>query len=430
MGDHYQYSGFHATFPGPDHLPMTPEVQLYSPDDANALSTMQNAMMGYIPDSAVKGYLPVLPWRYPPPPASGLAHWSPASPYDESIRSISPQTDCQSSRCMSSLSYDDATSCASGFESSPSPSSTYHEPMSMALYEQEPVSATEPAQPMLLNSPVFVAYPIQYASPTSSPSEPPKSPRKAPSTRKESTRNRVQKRSKAPKKTPARPKARIEPATTSKSTPKKSTDRRFECCFSRYGCTSTFPNKNEWKRHVSSQHIQAGFYRCDIGRCSLNNISPRATSQSPSSPSSPSSPCSSSSPSSQPPAILVNDFNRKDLFIQHQRRMHAPWITTKTRKNNVPQEEQNAFESSLEEVSKRCWKQLRLPPTLSQCGFCPMEFRGQNAWKERMEHVARHLDNADPGPEREDVPLREWAVDQGILVAVNGEWRLASLCRK
>ncbi|KAL3473349.1 hypothetical protein BJX99DRAFT_199409 [Aspergillus californicus] len=441
MDDHYHFAGFHA-FQHHDH-----DIQLYAHahthahahGEANALS-MPDAMMGYVPDIDVKGHLPVLPWRYPyppPPPASGLPYWSPATHFDESIRSVSPQSDShsQSTRCYSSLSYDDATPAASGFMSSPSPS--YHE-MPVSLYEQEPVNisastpATEP-QPMLQSSPPMFAYSIQYTSPSSSsPSEPSKPPRKTP-IRKVNTRTRVQKRSMAPKKSPVRSKPRATQDTATKPAPKKSTDRRFECCFSRYGCTSTFPNKNEWKRHVSSQHIQPGFYRCDIGRCSLNNHKSRPASQIPSSSSSSSSSSSTTTTTKsqiraqpQPQSPLVNDFNRKDLFIQHQRRMHAPWIATKT---TATSDERAAFETSLEAVWKRCWTQLRLPPTLSRCGFCGMEFRGEAAWKERMEHVARHLEKADPGPEREDVPLREWAVAQGIL-GVDGEsgrWKLRSL---
>ncbi|KAL8902544.1 MAG: hypothetical protein Q9207_004600, partial [Kuettlingeria erythrocarpa] len=43
--------------------------------------------------------------------------------------------------------------------------------------------------------------------------------------------------------------------------------RPFTCSFRRYGCKSRFGSKNEWKRHVSSQHLCPGIYRCDIGVC-------------------------------------------------------------------------------------------------------------------------------------------------------------------
>ncbi|KAL4920767.1 hypothetical protein BDW62DRAFT_198652 [Aspergillus aurantiobrunneus] len=423
MGDHYHYPDYNH-FPVPDHLPIAPEVQFYPHPDANTLvASMPDTMMGcasMVPEDAIKSphFPPFDPLRYPPPPsASDMGYWAPTSPFDESVRSVSPQTDCQSSGYMPSL-IDDTMSSSSGFESSPSPpyhESFYHESMGSPI---EPVH-TMPQQASPVFLPVSTTHqPSNYTtSPTSSPSEPAKSPNKAPSTREASTRKRIQKRTgkSRGKKTPAQS-SRAEQATASKEAPKKATDRRFECCFARYGCASTFPSKNEWKRHVSSQHIQLGFYRCDVGRCSLNNLKHRSPSPHHDNHTQLPTPASSDVQHPSTPTLLVNDFNRKDLFIQHQRRMHAPWITTsKTRKQSVSQTEKDDFEASLEDVWKRCWRQLRVPPTLSRCGFCAMEFRGANAWKERMEHVAMHFEKADPGPEEEDVPLREWAEENGVI---------------
>ncbi|KAL2860918.1 putative C2H2 finger domain protein [Aspergillus lucknowensis] len=437
MEGHYQYPQFDA-FHGPDPLPFEHGFRLYAPDDGHAIETsVPNAMISFssAPDAAAKGAVHLSAFdalRYPPPPSAvEFSSWHHVSAFDGSVRSISPQTDSQSSQCLSALPYDDAMSCSSGFASSPSPS--YHDPVPLALYEQEPVSASSEPSPSMMEGPSpYTVYssqpPIEYASPTSSSSsssnESSNRPGRTASSRKRSKRTTgVQKRSKPQKKTPARSsKSRANPDTTSKSTAKKLTDRRFECCFARYGCTITFPSKNEWKRHVSSQHIQLGFYRCDVDRCSLNNIKHQDPSHSP-------TPSSPRNTQPQTPTLLVNDFNRKDLFVQHQRRMHAPWVVSKNRsKQSVSEEERNAFEASLEKVSKRCWKQLRFPPTFNRCGFCAMEFHGQDAWKERMEHVARHFEKADPGPQEEDVPLREWAAEQGIIRFVNGAWKLATLC--
>ncbi|KAL4885203.1 hypothetical protein BJY04DRAFT_180382 [Aspergillus karnatakaensis] len=437
---HHQYPDFQAFPMG--HMPIVEDVHLY-PHDAEVLATsMPDAMMGCVPmacDNAVKSapFPPYSPLAYPHPPTPEMTYWSPA--FEESVRSASPQTDSQSG-CFSTH-YDDSGSCASGFESSPSPS--YPEMPVVGIYSPESMNAVEPIQtiqPIAQGNSMFVqvysSHPPEYTTPASaSPSEPTSSKpaRKAPA--KKNTRSRVQKRGKPAKKTPARP-SRTEAETTTKATPKKQTDRRFECCFARYGCTSTFPSKNEWKRHVSSQHIQPGFFRCDIGRCSLNNLK-RDTSQSDSQTPSPISPHPHSHSHSPPhlpstpttPTLLINDFNRKDLFIQHQRRMHAPWVSTK-RKEPVSKSEKDAFEATLADISKRCWVKLRPLPTLSQCGFCDQEFRGANAWKERMEHVARHLEKADPGPEREDVPLREWGVRNGVLRWEGERCWLVGLCGK
>ncbi|KAK1918458.1 hypothetical protein P3342_001376 [Pyrenophora teres f. teres] len=43
-----------------------------------------------------------------------------------------------------------------------------------------------------------------------------------------------------------------------------SDQRPFPCPLAAYGCTSNFPSKNEWKRHVSTQHIKLTYWRCDL----------------------------------------------------------------------------------------------------------------------------------------------------------------------
>ncbi|KAL4980959.1 hypothetical protein BDW66DRAFT_123590 [Aspergillus desertorum] len=438
MEDHYYYPGFY-NYAVQDHLSTAQEdeTQYYPHHDASAMAVpMPDAMMECVPivtEAAVKGahFPPFEPTRYPPPPsAPDMGYWCPSSPFNESVRSFSPQTDCQSNR-MPALGYDDSMSCASSSESSPSPSYT---DMPVYLFKQESMSPQKLTHPTRCQGYMFpqvyaptthqtneYAYTITSHSDREREHEAPR-PTCKPSARKETIRNRVQRRTgKSPKKSSAKP-SRTEAATTSKQ---QTTDRRFECCFARYGCESTFPSKNEWKRHVSSQHIQPGFYRCDIGRCSLNNRSPSPTETS-----------SSSQTAPSPPTLLVNDFNRKDLFIQHQRRMHSPWSTNSStpksarKTSSASQSEKDNFEASLDTVVKRCWRQLREPPTLSHCGFCDMEFRGVNAWKERMEHVARHYEKRDSGPEKEDLPLRNWAEENGIVRCVDGEWRLFGLCRK
>jgi hypothetical protein len=194
--------------------------------------------------------------------------------------------------------------------------------------------------------------------------------------------------------------------------------RIFVCSFAPYGCESKFVSKNEWKRHVTSQHLRLGFYRCDVGKCNAQLHTPN-------------SPLGSRSIKSHFTPILdqPNDFNRKDLFTQHQRRMHAPWVQVKTR--HTPTERERAvFESSLEDVRRRCWQGLRQPPTWSHCGFCGETFSGNSSWDARMEHVGRHVEREEParlGEEMEDVALREWGLNEGILAVFDGRCKLASL---
>lgn len=195
--------------------------------------------------------------------------------------------------------------------------------------------------------------------------------------------------------------------------------RTFTCSFAPYGCESTFVSKNEWKRHVTSQHLQLGFYRCDVGKCSMHTRQPSPTHLL--------APSTSRTPT--PPPGQPNDFNRKDLFTQHQRRMHAPWLLS-GRRRTPTDAEHAAFEESLEEVRRRCWHQLRHPPSHSHCGFCREVFSGEGSWDVRMEHVGRHFERDEPqmlGEEVEDLSLREWGLQEGILVLVDGQCRLASL---
>ncbi|OOF91559.1 hypothetical protein ASPCADRAFT_210921 [Aspergillus carbonarius ITEM 5010] len=192
--------------------------------------------------------------------------------------------------------------------------------------------------------------------------------------------------------------------------------RVFVCSFSHYGCQSTFVSKNEWKRHVTSQHIQPGFFRCDVGRCSLDNLSKNKT-------------LDSSSCISYNETHLVNDFNRKDLFTQHQRRMHAPWVG-RNRKHPENEKERDEFEQSLEAVRARCWHEQRKPPSESRCGFCGQHFTGARSWNERMEHVGRHYEKGDAQYEAEDTLLRQWALEEDLIRQIDGEWKLAALCEK
>lgn len=236
-------------------------------------------------------------------------------------------------------------------------------------------------------------------------------PRKAP----KASKNRITKPTRKPSSktsttTSARAGSRV---TAKKNTPPPS--RVYTCSFSHYGCPSTFVSKNEWKRHVISQHIQLGFFRCDVGRCSLDNLSKERNLSSP------------HEPLAYNESHLVNDFNRKDLFTQHQRRMHAPWVY-RNRKSPETEEEREAFEQSLEAVRARCWHEQRKPPLHSQCGFCGQEFVGAHSWNDRMEHVGRHYEKDNLEQESEDLLLRQWAIEEGIIRRVDGELKLAVFC--
>lgn len=221
--------------------------------------------------------------------------------------------------------------------------------------------------------------------------------------------------------------------------------RPFTCSFGRYGCPSTFGSKNEWKRHVSSQHLRPGIYRCDIGACVPlpDQHRRKSSSSSMSYQKSLRDPVRGSATAATETGY--NDFNRKDLFTQHVRRMHGPPAS-------ASRAEKDAFDESLETTRGRCWILLREPPPRSSCGFCchgrtgattaptnPQDddgeaddmtegkevmFEGAGAWDERMEHVGKHLERSETD-EREDEGLRDWMVSQGLVWKEKGAWRVA-----
>ncbi|OAX79775.1 hypothetical protein ACJ72_05902 [Emergomyces africanus] len=250
------------------------------------------------------------------------------------------------------------------------------------------------------------------AIPTAEPEDTPRkrmkyfstTPRSIPPSQKSSRNHKYTRSRAAPSRAPkhgrkAKPSQAIQGPYASRSQ-QRTTDRQFICVFAQYGCHSTFAAKNEWKRHVSSQHLQLGFYRCDVGCCNVSDSQPSSSN----------APAQSSKLPRSP-----NDFNRKDLFTQHQRRMHSPWASANG--DCASKEEQEAFDKSLEKVRKRCWIERRKGPRRSVCTFCSREFSGAYCWDDRMEHVGKHYEKRDVET-CEDIALKEWAIQEGVVKAL------------
>lgn len=158
------------------------------------------------------------------------------------------------------------------------------------------------------------------------------------------------------------------------------TPRPFICPLAPYRCSGTFSSKNEWKRHIHSQHICVGFWRCDQCPDSANR---------------------------------PNDFNRKDLFTQHLRRMHSGPSEDKNKASRASGNRRASgtlasqqkppgggsttnedFEKTLDMVRDRCWIQVRTAPQSLQCAFCGPQhemFSGSNCVERWMEHVGKHM---------------------------------------
>ncbi|KAF2626861.1 hypothetical protein BU25DRAFT_74001 [Macroventuria anomochaeta] len=181
-------------------------------------------------------------------------------------------------------------------------------------------------------------------------------------------------------------------------------DRRpFPCPLAAYNCTSTFSSKNEWKRHVSTQHIKLGYWRCNL--------------------------CAPTTDPNDASVLYYNDFNRKDLFTQHLRRMHAAHGSGARHMKEHPINEDN-----IQEHQTRCYLQLRCAPQQSICPFsgCDRDFIGPTSWEERMEHVGRHLekdrksgaDMLDTASWKVDTALEQYLMNEDLIVWEHGAWKI------
>ncbi|KAI5458888.1 hypothetical protein BGZ63DRAFT_415600 [Mariannaea sp. PMI_226] len=171
--------------------------------------------------------------------------------------------------------------------------------------------------------------------------------------------------------------------------------RPFPCAFAFAGCTSTFGSKNEWKRHLASQHLCLQYYRCS--ECPQSSGEGRG-----------------------------NEFNRKDLFTQHLRRMHAPF-QVKRAMTKGDTKLQAEWEAHVKELQQSCLVQRRWPPQRSACPKpdCQSVFEGPTSWDEWTEHVGRHMEKGDSLRLGVDRLLAKWALEEGIIEPKgDGEYRL------
>ncbi|KAG0645061.1 hypothetical protein D0Z07_9273 [Hyphodiscus hymeniophilus] len=145
--------------------------------------------------------------------------------------------------------------------------------------------------------------------------------------------------------------------------------RAFICVFGFAGCSSTFASKNEWKRHVSSQHLSLSSWVCELGTCGKVQNQPKRDGGG---------------------FVKGSEFNRKDLFTQHLRRMHAPFAVKRQNKKN------QEWEERLKELQVSCLRVKRQPPLRLACPLndCGTVFEGATCWDDRMEHVGKHLEKA------------------------------------
>lgn len=219
---------------------------------------------------------------------------------------------------------------------------------------------------------------------------------------------------------------------------KKQHTRPFTCIFEFAGCRSTFASKNEWKRHCASQHIVLQYWVCQQDGCA--QVSNKFNAPKKSSGGSrrrsglsrhSAAPCSSALPNG-------TIFNRKDLYTQHLRRMHVPaHLKNEVKsKSHVPEWEDLQRVRQEEAIRTRC----QLPVHMAcPAPHCCVKFDGTNAWDDRMEHVAKHLEKIAAGTEPSmqfggdnDSTLVDWATSPAIGILrreAKGRWTLQNPLR-
>lgn len=229
---------------------------------------------------------------------------------------------------------------------------------------------------------------------------------------------------------------------------RKQHTRPFVCVFAFAGCESKFAAKNEWKRHVNSQHLLLTYWLCDKDTCAKQSVTPASGS------SRGTASAGSNSTGYSIPAGAV--FNRKDLYTQHIRRMHTPPTIKKLTKEAkkaaaaasssgskpsdsaalanadlISRWEENVKEFQAEAEKTRCELPIYMSCPAAGCG---QEFHGAEAWDQRMEHVAKHLEHGigEDGSELEpiefggdrDPTLMDWAAKVAVVKWSCNKWVL------
>ncbi|KAF5017545.1 hypothetical protein F66182_10507 [Fusarium sp. NRRL 66182] len=182
--------------------------------------------------------------------------------------------------------------------------------------------------------------------------------------------------------------------------------RPFTCVFRFAGCDKVFANKNEWKRHVSAQHLNPYYWLCTTGACGHSPNHGKGGSNTP---------------------THCRIFRRKDLFTQHIRRMHAPPNVAKAEKKdkNLPADwmvEEKKLQAAAFRQRCKLPNHMRCPAKGCETSFD----NGSKTWDDRMEHVAVHLERAANNEEPavvfggfNDNALTEWASQSSVRVIVS-----------
>ncbi|OAQ62092.1 zinc finger domain-containing protein [Pochonia chlamydosporia 170] len=167
---------------------------------------------------------------------------------------------------------------------------------------------------------------------------------------------------------------------------------RIPCLFQFAGCRSRCKGKNEWKRHIRTQHLLEEAFVC--------------------------------------PSCESKVFNRKDLFKQHYIRMHC----TKEEAEALRKRQcSTVFQKKLEELQLQAVRADQpAHPRADHCFMmgCQTTFAEEDSWGKCLEHVAKHQEAVMRGKEEiRDFQFTEeqlrYFQDVGALARKpDGEWVL------
>lgn len=166
------------------------------------------------------------------------------------------------------------------------------------------------------------------------------------------------------------------------------------CLFYFAGCRSRCKGKNEWKRHLKTQHLLSCTYVCV--------------------------PCH------------PKEFNRKDLFKQHYIRQHCTPEEKEAHKTKKPSA---ALLKWLEDKhTEACRRDYPSPPRVHECFMlgCTTTFPDNDSWEKCLEHVAKHHEAMMKGKEvasqYDFTPeqLRYFVEVKALVPTSTGGWKLGA----
>jgi hypothetical protein len=195
--------------------------------------------------------------------------------------------------------------------------------------------------------------------------------------------------------------------------------KRYICTFAFAGCPSIFNSKNEWKRHCTSQHLGLEEWECTEclphtnGRSSTSGMTNTTSNSSSGSLGASGEIGASGGNGKGHGSSRPGTFNRKDLFTQHLRRMHAP-ANVKRNQKTTPH-----WEARLLALQTAGHRSRRRAPEHVGCSVCGTDYVGRAAWDGMMECLAKHAEAGGESTPSASSGVNQlvlaWAVHEGVV---------------